>query len=105
MQTEWLKSKITDRLNPKSIAEIYTESFCKWFRVRDITTLRDYLILDFVQNGKHVEVYCCDGHTRNTIDCTLKKYVLLSFREEGITYKRYKKEGVIESMRRAYPHT
>src|ERR1019366_7536808 len=99
-----------ENIKPKSLGQIRNEVFTKWFRVRDVTILRDYLILEFIHTGitndpKLVNVVCCDDNVHCTLDCTLRKYALLSSKEEQASFRGHKKDAVISQILQAYKVT
>jgi hypothetical protein len=77
------------------------------FRVRDVTTLRDYLVLDFPQVGfamepRWAEVMGCDDQIPCTMDCTEKKYASLSSFQELTHFARHKKSAIMGEILHAY---
>jgi hypothetical protein len=97
-------------IKPKSIGQIRNEVSAKWFRVRDVTTLRDYLVLEFTHVGiandpRWADVVCCDDNVYGSIDCTLRKYALLSSDEELASFRRHKKNAVASQIVQAYKNS
>lgn len=94
-------------IKPQSISEIYGEVFTKWFRVRDITTLRDYLVVNFCQwdmgcRPIWASVMCCDDAINGTVSCSDEKYILLSSSEELSHMRTYTKTPLCKVVLESY---
>ena len=94
-------------IKAKSIGQIYSEISAKWFRVRDITTLRDYIVLEFTQmsvmsDPRYASVVCCEDQMYGTLDCTDRRFALLSSPDELVSYRRYKKSAMTTEIFQAY---
>lgn len=103
-----IMATMATEIKPKSIGQIYKETGAKWFRVRDITTLRDYLILEFTQVGlmnndpRWADTISCDDRIPCSRDCREKKYALLSGPDELAYYRRHKKSAVQAQIMHSY---
>ncbi len=97
-------------ITPRTINQIYKSNCSKQFRIRDVKTLKDYLVLDFIQtydvvNQVYADVMCCDNQKYQTLDCSDRKYFLLSSREEMSFYKRYKRSALVNFVIQSYKET
>ena len=96
-----------EKVKPRSITQIYKSCYAKWFRVRNVVTLLDYLILEFVQIGfaqdpRLADVVCLDDQIYGVIDCTEKKYAMLSDADELAMFRRHKRSAVTTQMLNSY---
>ncbi len=106
-RVEIMSNLIDLMLTPKTISQIYKSSVCKLFRIRDINSLTDFLVLGFAETYEvcpflYVEVLCCDNQKYKTLSCTERKYVLLSSSAELVRYRRYKRNVVISEVIKSY---
>lgn len=98
----------SENVKPRSIGQIHSKIGAKWFRVRNVANLRDYLILEFTQIGfvatdpRWANVVCLDDQIYGTLDCTERKYALLSSLDELAMYRRHKKAAVTSSLFDSY---
>ena len=113
-QNQLLDLRVQDmeEIKSKSIQDIYriinaNRWPAKWCRIRDVITLRDYIILDFAQmsfdgHPLFASMMSCEDQIYGTLDCALKKYALLSSFEELNAYQRHKRVAIIDETIRRY---
>jgi len=94
-------------LKPQSIQDIHRKVYVKWYRIRDIKTNIDYLVLDTIQvslsqEPLYVSAVCCDDGTMTTLHAAKSQYALLTSAGEGLMYRRYKKDALIRETLERY---
>lgn len=97
-------------MSPSSLSTIWEDTGCRLkFRVRNVRTLNDYLILKINTwtvsvRSKPESLYAYAFQTKSTVylECLKKEYVLLSTRKELDYTSKWKGEALIPLIKEMY---